>query len=44
MNKLIFMTTLIFGIVYFYKYQLVKSKYQRHIVDIESLEDVIEVR
>lgn len=44
MNKLIFMTALIFGIVYFYKYQLEKCKYQRHIVDIESLEDVVEFR
>ena len=44
MNKLIFMTALIFGSVYFYKYQLEKRKYQNHIVDIESLEDVIEAR
>ena len=44
MNKLIFMTALIFGSVYFYKYQLEKCKYQRHIVDIESLEDVVEFR
>lgn len=43
MNKLIFMTALIFGSVYFYKYQLEKRKYQNHIVDIESLEDVIEL-
>lgn len=44
MNKLIFMTALIFGSVYFYKYQLEKRKYQNYIVDIESLEDVIEAR
>ena len=41
MNKLIFMTALIFGIVYFYKYQMEKYKYQSDIVDIESVEDLI---
>ena len=44
MNKLIFMTALIIVIVYFYMYKREKCKYQRHIVDIESLEDVVEFR
>ena len=39
---LLFVTTLCFGIIYFYKYKMLVDKYNYDIVELESEADILE--